>query len=543
MIEIKGNIVDIHKRIIFPGIVCIEGERISAIHEIHEDLDTYILPGFVDAHVHIESSMIIPTEFSRLCIPHGTIATVSDPHEIGNVLGMKGIEFMLENAKQSPLTIIFGAPSCVPATDFETAGSVITAQDIETLFSNPQIGYLSEMMNYPGVLHKDPEVMSKIAMAHAYNKPIDGHAPGLKGDLARSYIEAGIFTDHECYSLEEALDKVSYGMNILIREGSAAKNFDALHPLIGMHPDKCMFCSDDKHPNDLLHGHINTIVSRAIGLGYDIFDVLKIAHLNPKNHYSIPIGSLNIGDFADFLICSDLNIFNPTSVYIKGKKIAEYGNTLDDIPRFDCADFSPCAISTIQSKALSILDKSKHIRVIGCIPGELTTQSLIAILPSMDGFLHSDTNQDILKITIINRYVESTPALAFVKGIGLKQGAIASTIAHDSHNIICVGVDDESMTNAINQLIMCKGGIAYANGSKVECLPLNIAGLMSSDDGYHVASEYDRIDDIVRQHGSNIHAPFMTLSFLGLLVIPSLKLSDKGLFDGDKFTFTSLYLD
>lgn len=543
MIEIKGNIVDIHNRRIFPGIVCIEDERITAIQEIQEELDSYILPGFVDAHVHIESSMIIPTEFSRLCIPHGTIATVSDPHEIANVLGMKGIEFMLDNAKQSPLTIIFGAPSCVPATDFETAGSIITVGDIEHLFSNPQIGYLSEMMNYPGVLNKDANVMAKVAIAHAYNKPIDGHAPGLKGDAARAYIGAGITTDHECFTLEEAIDKIAYGMNILIREGSAAKNFEALHTLIGMHPDTCMFCSDDKHPNDLLHGHINTIASRAISIGYDIFDVLTIAHLNPKKHYSIPIGSLNIGDYADFLICTDLNNLTPSAVYIKGRKVAENGKALFEVPRIDCVDFSPCDISTIMPQDLNIPALSTHIRVIGCIPGELTTHSLDAILTSNDGLLHSDIEQDILKIAIINRYSESIPSLAFVKGIGLKQGAIASTIAHDSHNIICIGVDDESMTNAINELITCKGGIAYANGSYVDSLPLNIAGLMSSGDGYHVASEYERIDGIVRQHGSNIHAPFMTLSFLGLLVIPSLKLSDKGLFDGESFTFTSLYLD
>lgn len=543
MIEIKGNIVDIHNRRIYPGIVFIEHERIASITEINEKLDTFILPGFIDAHVHIESSMIIPTEFARLCIPHGTIATVSDPHEIANVLGMKGIEFMLDNAKQSPLTIIFGAPSCVPATDFETAGSVITAQDIKTLFSNPQIGYLSEMMNYPGVLYRDPEVMSKIAMAHAYNKPIDGHAPGLKGDAARTYIQAGITTDHECSTLDEAIDKLSHGMSILIREGSAAKNFDALHSLIGLYPNNCMFCSDDKHPNDLVIGHINTLVRRAIELGYDLFDVLRIAHLNPKYHYSIPIGSLQIGDYADLLICSDLHTLKPTSVFIKGKKVAEHGNALFEVPRIECTDFSPCSIPIVDPESLRIPAQSTNVRVIGCIPGELTTLSLTATIQDIEGFLNSDIDQDILKICIINRYNHASPALAFVKGIGLKHGAIASTIAHDSHNIICIGVDDISMTEAINELITCKGGISYAYGSNVECLPLNVAGLMSSDNGYEVAREYERIDAVVRKHGSNIHAPFMTLSFLGLLVIPSLKLSDKGLFDGDSFSFTSVYLD
>ena len=540
--EIKGNIVDIHERRIYPVSMILKGQYIQSITEISETQSQYILPGFVDAHVHIESSMIIPTEFARLCIPHGTIATVSDPHEIANVLGMDGIHFMLDNASQSPLTIMFGAPSCVPATSFETAGSIITSEDIQTLLSSSHIGYLSEMMNYPGVIYNDPIVMEKIAIAHSMNKPIDGHAPGLRGENLQKYCKAGISTDHECFSLDEALEKISYGMKILIREGSAAKNYKALHSLIHTNPNSCMFCSDDKHPNDLVLGHINEVVAKSIRLGYDIFDVLRIAHLNPKEHYGIPIGSLQVGDSADFIICDDLQQFIPKEVYIKGDKVAEKGTSLFAIPTLSTNTLSPCSAQFLSIEDLSIPAITDVVRVIECIPGELTTHSGSASLIPKKGALYSDIDQDILKIVIINRYEKSTPALAFVKGIGLTKGAIASTIAHDSHNIICIGVDDISMRNAINSLIECMGGISYSFEDDVEVLPLNIAGLMSTDNGYEIAKRYEQIDRMARNAGSNIHAPFMTLSFLGLLVIPSLKLSDKGLFDGNAFEFTSLYI-
>jgi adenine deaminase len=516
---------------------------IRSIERLSEVLHSYILPGFVDAHVHIESSMIIPSEFARLCLPHGTIATVSDPHEIANVLGMRGIEFMIDNAKLTPLTIVYGAPSCVPATSFETAGSSIDIDDIKQLFKKPEIGYLSEMMNYPGVLFSDPMVMEKIRIAQEQGKPIDGHAPGLRGEKARIYANAGITTDHECYSLEEAIEKIEYGMHILIREGSAAKNFDALHPLINLYPESCMFCSDDKHPDDLVRGHINEIVSRAISMGYDVFDVLRIAHLHPKEHYGINIGSLRVGDKADFMLCDNLVDFKPYSVYVNGECIAKHNSITFDLETPHTENYSVCNISHIALDTLSIPSKSEMIRVIECIPGELITKSIIAKIQPIDRALHSDISRDILKIANVNRYHESDIALGFVKGMGLKNGAIASTIAHDSHNIIAIGADDESMLNAINALIECKGGIAYANGERVEILPLDIAGLMSSRNGYDIAKQYEIIDKMAREAGSDIHAPFMSLSFLALLVIPSLKLSDKGLFDGDTFTFTSLYCD
>ena len=497
----------------------------------------------MDAHVHIESSMIIPSEFARLCLPHGTIATVSDPHEIANVLGMRGIEFMIDNAKLTPLTIVYGAPSCVPSTSFETSGSSITIEDIKQLFKKPEIGYLSEMMNYPGVLFSDQTVMEKIRIAQEQGKPIDGHAPGLRGEKARIYAHAGITTDHECYSLEEAIEKIEYGMKILIREGSAAKNFDALHPLINLYPESCMFCSDDKHPDDLVRGHINEIVKRAVSMGYDIFDVLRIAHVHPKEHYGINIGSLKVGDKADFMLCDNLVDFKPYSVYVNGECIAKHNSITFHIETPYTDNYAHCNISPITLDTLTIPSKSETIRVIECIPGELITKSVIATMFPIEGALHSNISKDILKIANVNRYHESDIALGFVKGMGLKTGAIASTIAHDSHNIIAIGADDESMVHAINALIACKGGIAYANGDRVNILPLDIAGLMSSRNGYDIAKEYEIIDQMAREAGSDIHAPFMSLSFLALLVIPSLKLSDKGLFDGDTFTFTSLYCD
>jgi len=540
---ITGNLVDIHSRSIYPASLHIEDGIIISIQRLSEPQSSYILPGFVDAHVHIESSMLIPSEFARLCLPHGTIATVSDPHEIANVLGIPGIDFMIENAQLSPLNITFGAPSCVPATDFETAGATITPKDIELLLQRPEIGYLSEMMNYPGVLNSDPIVLEKIEIALSLGKPIDGHAPGLRGKQAQNYIHVGISTDHECYSLEEALEKIEYGMKILIRDGSAAKNFDVLHPLIQLYPERCMFCSDDKHPDDLLRGHINEIVRRAIASGYDLFDVLRIAHLHPKEHYGINIGSLQVGDSADFLICDNLIEYKPQYVYMNGIPVAEHGACIFDIQPVDIDTLSLCTISPISIDSLSIPARSHTVRIIECIPGELITKSTTATLPSSHGVLHTDITHDILKIANINRYHASDIALGFVKGIGLRTGAIASTIAHDSHNIISIGVDDISMQHAINALIECKGGISYADGDTVHVLPLEIAGLMSSKNGYEIAHQYEHIDRKVRNAGSDIHSPFMTLSFLALLVIPSLKLSDKGLFDGDAFAFTSLYCD
>lgn len=536
---ISGQYIDISKREIYPADILIENGIIISITPCIEAPDHYIMPGFVDAHIHIESSMLIPTEFSKLALVHGTIGTVSDPHEIANVLGIKGIDFMIENAKLSPLKCLFGAPSCVPATSFEHSGASISADDIHQLLSRDDIGYLSEMMNFPGVLNNDEEILKKMSSARFFNKPIDGHAPGLLGNDAKTYISHGISTDHECTSLQEALDKISYGMKILIREGSAAKNFDELHPLISLFPHMCMFCSDDKHPDSLLEGHINILVKKAIHLGYDLFDVLSIACVHPVKHYSMPIGLLNIGDPADFIIVDSLIDFTVKSVFINGEQVVQNGILDCTIPSVSYNDMSICNTKNITEKDIILYGESSLVHVIEAIPGQIVTGRSLYKMESIDGILRSSTIDDILKIIVINRYSDSKPAIGFIKGFGLKCGAIASTIAHDSHNIIAVGVDDTSIMKAVNALIEEKGGISLYNNT-LSVLPLDIAGLMSSQDAHTVANRYIEIERLVKQTGCTMPAPYMALSFMALLVIPTLKLSDIGLFDGEIFECINL---
>ncbi len=536
---ISGQYIDISKREIYPANIVIENGIIVSITPCIKAPDHYIMPGFVDAHIHIESSMLIPSEFSKLALVHGTIGTVSDPHEIANVLGIKGIDFMIENAKLSPLKCMFGAPSCVPATSFEHSGATISADDIYQLLSRDDIGYLSEMMNFPGVLNNDEEILKKIASARFYNKPIDGHAPGLLGNDAKAYISHGISTDHECTSLQEALDKISYGMKILIREGSAAKNFDALHPLISLFPDMCMFCSDDKHPDSLLEGHINMLVKKAIHLGYDLFDVLSIACIHPVKHYSMPIGLLNIGDPADFIIVDSLIDFAVQSVFINGEQVVQHGILQCSIPSHSYNDMSICNTNIIIEKDIILYGDTSLVHVIEAIPGQIVTGRSIYRMEPINGILSSSCNDDILKIVVINRYSISKPAIGFIKGFGLKSGAIASTIAHDSHNIIAIGVDDTSIIEAVNALIEVKGGISLYNNT-LSVLPLDIAGLMSSQDAHTIANRYIEIESLVKQTGCIMPAPYMALSFMALLVIPTLKLSDIGLFDGEIFQCINL---
>jgi adenine deaminase len=536
---ISGQYIDISKREIYPSDIVIENGIIISITPCIEAPDHYIMPGFVDAHIHIESSMLIPTEFSKLVLVHGTIGTVSDPHEIANVLGIKGIDFMIENAKLSPLKCLFGAPSCVPATSFEHSGAIISADDIHQLLSRDDIGYLSEMMNFPGVLNNDEEILKKISSARFFNKPIDGHAPGLLGNDAKTYISHGISTDHECTTLQEALDKISHGMKILIREGSAAKNFDALHPLISLFPHMCMFCSDDKHPDSLLEGHINILIKKAIHLGYDLFDVLSIACIHPVTHYSMPIGLLNIGDPADFIIVDSLIDFTVKSVFINGEQVVQNGTLNCTIPSVSYNDMSICNTKYITEKDIILYGDTSLVHVIEAIPGQIVTGRSLYKMESIDGILSSSTIDDILKIIVINRYSNSKPAIGFIKGFGLKCGAIASTIAHDSHNIIAVGVDDTSIMKAVNALIEEKGGISLYNNT-LSVLPLDIAGLMSSHDAHTVANRYIEIERLVKQTGCTMPAPYMSLSFMALLVIPTLKLSDIGLFDGEIFECINL---
>ncbi|MBJ7429266.1 MAG: adenine deaminase [Bacteroidia bacterium] len=527
--KIKSNYVDILNREIYAAEITIENGKIAAIERINEVCQNYALPGFIDAHVHIESSLLAPSEFARMAVIHGTIATVSDPHEIANVLGMDGVEFMISNGKQVPFHFFFGAPSCVPATSFETAGATINSKDIYTLLAKPEILYLAEMMNFPGVLFKDEEVMAKIAVAKKYNKPIDGHAPGLRGAQAKQYIDEGMSTDHECFTLEEAMDKISLGMKVIIREGSAARNFDTLIPLMKDHALQLMFCSDDKHPDSLLLGHINQLVSRAIALGYEIFDVLQVACLNPISHYKLPVGTLKIGDSADFIIVNDLIDFIPIQTFIKGKLVAENGESL--IKKVEITPINHFNI-TAKNTADFAYDIKDQELVIECLDGQLITNQL--------DYKKNDITlaNDVLKLVVVNRYQTVPIAMAFIKNFGLQKGAIASSVAHDSHNIIAVGVNDEEICNAVNLIIANKGGLSAVNKNEQQILPLPIAGLMSAEDAWKVAKDYTNLDNFSKQIlGSTLRAPFMSLSFMALLVIPHLKLSDKGLFDGNKFEF------
>lgn len=542
MFIISGNLIDLFQRRIYPVQVVVKDGRIHSVTETETAEDRYLLPGFVDAHIHIESSMLVPAAFAQIAVVHGTVATVSDPHEIANVSGLPGVQYMIDNSKLSRFKFFFGAPSCVPATAFETAGATLDAAAVETLLQSPDIWYLSELMNYPGVLHGDREVLAKIAAAKHSGKPVDGHAPGLRGSEAAMYAAAGITTDHECFTLEEALDKIAAGMHILIREGSAAKNYEALAPLLRSHPDRVMFCSDDKHPDELLLHHINGLVKRSLQNGYGLYDVLRAACVHPVLHYSLPVGLLRTGDLADFITIDNLTDFNILQTYIGGELVAENGKSLlPSIPATVINNFKADR-RLVQDFAVGTSATAPTIRVIEAIEGQLVTNCLQLPAKVEGGCIVSDISRDILKIVVINRYEPSAPvAIAFIKNFGLQSGAIASTVAHDCHNIIAVGVDDDSICAAVNALIDCKGGIAVARSeASVEVLSLPVAGLMSLGSAEEVATAYTHLNSIVRSLGSPLHAPFMTLSFMALLVIPSLKLSDKGLFDGSRFAFTDV---
>jgi adenine deaminase len=581
--NITGILVDIFQQKVYPARVEIFNGKISSIIPLPDD-DThlpYIMPGFVDAHVHIESSMLIPSEFARLAVVHGTVATVSDPHEIANVCGLKGVEYMIENGLTVPFKFNFGAPSCVPATIFETAGAELNSADVDKLLQREDIRYLSEMMNFPGVLYKDEEVLKKIAAAHRQGKPVDGHAPGLRGEQAQQYIDAGISTDHECFTSEEALDKLNRGMKILIREGSAAKNFEALIELLNDYPDSMMFCSDDKHPDSLVSGHINQLCQRAIAKGIDKFKILRAACVNPVLHYKLPVGLLGVGDPADFIMVKDLQSFNVLSTYINGELVAENGKSLisqqsvtsqesgvgsresKTVNNFSCdkkvpEDFVYSISKEGKSKGKTILEEQSlthdslltthgstltthhsllTIQVIEALDGQLITNKIEAEIETGEAVLTTNTKDDLLKIVVVNRYKNAPVAKAFIKNFGLKSGAIASSVAHDSHNIVAIGVDDESICEAVNLVIAEKGGISCVCAQTKMVLALPVAGLMSNEDGYKVAEAYTAIDAMAKSLGSTLSAPFMTLSFMALLVIPHLKLSDKGLFDGDSFKF------
>jgi adenine deaminase len=535
---IQGQYVDILNKRIYPAILSIEDGRIVSITECKEAPNQFILPGFIDSHVHIESSMLVPSSFARLAVVHGTIGTISDPHEIANVCGLEGVQYMIDNGKKVPFHFFFGAPSCVPATAFETAGAVIDSEAITKLLASPDIFYLSEMMNFPGVLNQDVEVMQKIKAAHAIGKPVDGHAPGLMGDLAKQYIAAGISTDHECFTIEEAVDKLSFGMHILIREGSAAKNFEALYELINDHPKNIMLCSDDKHPDSLLEGHINQLCARAVAKGINVFNVLRTACINPVIHYQLPTGFARVNDPANFILVEDLIHFKVLETYIDGQLVAKDGLSLiEPIQATAINQFNahPIALSDLQLPAATYPSKDGMVPVIHAIDGQLITNLVWAKPNIKDNTIVADIEKDVLKVVVYNRYHAAKPKVGLIQSFGFKSGAIASTVAHDSHNIIAVGVDDESILKAINLVVQEKGGISCVQGVRSKVIGLPVAGLMSTADPYQVANDYIEIDQMAKSLGTQLGSPFMTLSFMALLVIPHIKMSDLGLFDGDQF--------
>jgi adenine deaminase len=547
MNRMEANLVDIANRTIAACAIDWQEGRIAAIERLGPARADwpFLLPGFIDAHVHIESSLLPPAEFARLALRHGTVATISDPHEIANVLGLDGVRFMLHEARQTPLHILFGAPSCVPATPFETAGAALGPADVATLLDEPGIGYLSEVMNFPGVLAGDPDLMAKIAAAHLRNLPVDGHAPGLRGEEARRYAAAGISTDHECVSLDEAEDKIAAGMTIIIREGSAARNFDALHPLLARHPGQVMFCTDDCHPDDLVEGHINRLAARACALGYDMFDVLTAACITPRAHYRLPLGTLKVGEPMTGALVADLHSFRVLQTYIDGVLLFDDGKTLlpyraaIPINRFDAPPVSPEALRIKASTDAS----TAPCRIIIAHDGQLVTSEAIETMPVTDGEIHAMPERDILLMAVVNRYAKAPPALALVKGFGLKCGAIASSVAHDSHNIVAVGCDAGVLAQAINAVIETRGGLSATDGKHMSVLPLPVAGLMSDRNGDDVARDFASLTKQAHALGSQLRSPMMALSFMALLVIPRLKLSDKGLFDGERFAFCDLIVD
>ncbi|MEI6899617.1 MAG: adenine deaminase [Bacteroidota bacterium] len=537
--EISGQIVDVVKKRIYPGKVFITNGFISKIEETDNVDNQYLIPGLIDSHIHIESSMLIPSEFARIAVLHGTVATVSDPHEIGNVLGMKGIEFMISNGKKVPFKFYFGAPSCVPATSFETTGADLGIEETAKLLEMEDIYGLAEMMNVPGVLFKDPEVMKKLELAKRKGKPIDGHAPGLVGIDAQKYIGAGISTDHECVTIGEAREKINFGMKVLIREGSAARDFEALSDLILEFPEMVMFCSDDKHPNELVEGHINLLVKRAIAKGFDPINVLRCATLNPKTHYNLSVGLLQEGDPADMVVVNDLEEFIVMKTFVNGNLVAINGETLiPSLVELPVNTFiaSPLSVDDIRVKAIG-----ENIRVIKAIDGQLVTEEMIVPATLSEGFVNGSTKNDILKLIVKNRFTDAPAAVGFIHGFGIRDGAIASSVAHDSHNVIGVGDHDEALLEAMNLVIASGGGIACVGNLGTHFLPLPYAGIMTDEDGFEVAGEYKILDQMAKNMGSCLTAPFMTLSFMALLVIPDLKLSDKGLFNGREFHFTDLF--
>jgi adenine deaminase len=537
--KIIGHLVDIYERNIYPASITVFNGKIKSVEKTLNAPEVYILPGLIDSHIHIESSMITPGAFALTAVRHGTIGVVSDPHEIANVMGISGVEFMINDAKKVPLKFWFGAPSCVPATQYETSGNKLDHSEVEKLLNLSEIKYLSEMMNFPGVIYNDKEVLEKLGIAKKLGKPIDGHAPGLSGDMLKKYVDSGISTDHECSTIEEAVEKISLGMKVLIREGSAARNLESLKDLFNTNPEMIMLCSDDLHPEMLQKRHINKLIAELICDGYDEFDVIRSATINPVKHYGLEAGLLRVGDQADFIVVESLRKMNVLETWIDGKNVFADDKTKFSykpgraLNKFNC--------SPIVETDIRVINKYGNMRIIEAFEGELLTKEII-IASGKTQFVESDLTNDILKIVVKDRYNDSLPVTGFIKGFGLKNGAFASSVAHDSHNIIAVGTNDKDIAGAINEIVRLKGGLAVASKDNVNSLQLNIGGIMSTRSCEEIARDYEKLNDLVRSLGCSISSPFMTLAFMALLVIPELKIGDRGLFDVGKFELVPLFV-
>ena len=535
---IKGVLVNPIKKEKYGAEMLVEDGRIISVTRRDDITAPFILPGFIDAHVHIESSMLTPARFAEMAVRHGTVGVVTDPHEVANVAGIPGIDFMRENGKKVPLEFFFGVPSCVPASPLEKSGAVISAADVETMISNPEFYYLSEMMNFPGVIFDDDEVSRKLASARNACKPIDGHAPGVGGGDLTKYASAGITTDHECSTLVEAMEKISAGIKILIREGSAAKNFDTLIPLLRQHADMLMFCTDDCHPDYLLKGHINKLVSRAVKAGYDLYDTLTAACINPIIHYKLPLGSLREGDRADFVLVNNLEDFDVLETWINGQQVFHSEKAGFAIP--DSVPPPYPFRKTFNPGMLKTIALTSKMNVIRAIDGELLTEHEV-VNCNPGEVIVSNAGDDLLKLVLLDRYSEDAPVVAFVKGFGLKNGALACSVAHDSHHIIAVGADDSSIDQSLQWIVKNRGGLCAVKNHEVLGIPLPFFGLMTQKPGAEAAREYEQLNDLAVNLGSHLAAPFMTLSFMALTVIPRLKINHKGLFDGIAFSNIPLF--
>ena len=564
--QFTSYMLDVLTDSVYPARITIEDGIFKEIvpiqvsEETQIDVEGLMLPGFIDSHIHIESSMMTPAQFAKVAVRHGTTAVVCDPHEIANVHGIDGVEFMIENASTVPFNFYFAAPSCVPATSFETSGAVLDSEDIEYLLQKPEVVALAEMMNFPGVIGADEEVLRKLRIARKYNKPIDGHAPLVSGKELDKYIEQGIVTDHECSNFHEAIEKKQKGMKIMVRDGSSAKNMEALFDFsqrieyyknqdsFGIIPTEVLsrrlhspifdfMVSDDKNPRDLVNGHLNESVKKAVGLGIDLIKAIEMVTINPAAHYGLDGGSIVTGSKADFIIVDNLDELNILKTYISGECVFDGENVLFDVEDVEFVNSMNVDKKSSEDFNIYFNGDECEVNVIQCFDGDLLTRKATAKLKTENGIVQPDISEDVLKMAVVERHGSNNVANAFIKGFGLKKGAIASSVSHDSHNIVVIGYSSEKMAEAVNMVIENMGGMAVVSDDFEDSLSLPIAGLMSNQDGIVTAKKLRTLQKMAFAMGCRLTAPFMTMAFMSLLVIPSIKLSDKGLFDGDRFEF------